>query len=308
MQEADRAIAKVAARQWGLITRAQATRLGATERMIAVRLRTGRWERVHRSVYRLAEYPMPWESEVMAACLLFGPQARASHRTAAALKRLGSATASSRIELTAPRGHARPRPGITLYSTAESLHPVDTEIVNGIPAISPARTLFDLAAVLPAHLVEEAIDDALVRRLVTPARLRWQLEKEARPGRKGTALMRALLPERGIGTSVHESVPEARLSRMLRRAGIHVEAQYEIREGGRFVARVDFAIPDLRIAIEVDGYRWHGGRVHWARDLARRNALTALGWQIIHVTPDDLENGARRIVDVLRDVISARGG
>ncbi|MGH2727306.1 MAG: DUF559 domain-containing protein, partial [Actinomycetota bacterium] len=46
--------------------------------------------------------------------------------------------------------------------------------------------------------------------------------------------------------------------------------------------------PDKLLAVEVDGYRWHSGRIRWQRDLTRRNELTRLGWRVIHVTADDL--------------------
>jgi very-short-patch-repair endonuclease len=74
------------------------------------------------------------------------------------------------------------------------------------------------------------------------------------------------------------------------RAGLPKPAiQHEIRDRGRLVAIVDFAYPDVRLAIEADGYRWHSGRARWRTDLQRRNAVTALGWRIVHVTWEDLE-------------------
>lgn len=308
MREVDRAIAKQAAGQHGLITRAQAHGLGASDRMISRRVRTGGWERVDRGVYRLAEYPASWKSGVLAACLLHGPHAHASHRSAAALRTLGDVAPGAHTELIIRRGHARPRPGMILYGIAESLHPADVEIVHGIPATAPARTLFDLAGVLSVDVVEEALDDALTRGLVTPARLRWQLTKESRRGRAGIRVMRALLADRGVGAPLHESVLETRLARELRAAGIEgLERQHEIRDGD-FLARVDFAIPHLKIAIEADGYRWHAGRARWERDLARRNALTALGWHVLHVTARDLDDGATHLIRALRRVIAARGG
>lgn len=73
-------------------------------------------------------------------------------------------------------------------------------------------------------------------------------------------------------------------------------SQYKIRGEGRFLARVDFAYPDARLAIEVDGYRWHSGRQRWQRDLARRNVLTTLGWRVIHMTSTDLDERSGEIV------------
>lgn len=70
------------------------------------------------------------------------------------------------------------------------------------------------------------------------------------------------------------------------------------------VARVDLAYPDARVAVEVDGYRWHAGRQRWAHDLARRNRITALGWRMLHVTHEDLTARPDEIVHHLRSMLS----
>jgi very-short-patch-repair endonuclease len=67
------------------------------------------------------------------------------------------------------------------------------------------------------------------------------------------------------------------------------ERQFEVRSYGKLVARVDFAYPQARLAIEVDGYRWHSGRARWQRDLQRRNRLIALGWRVLHATSEDID-------------------
>ena len=75
------------------------------------------------------------------------------------------------------------------------------------------------------------------------------------------------------------------------------ERQFDIEDQvGNFVARVDFAYPDLKIAIECDSKKHHFGRGDWERDVERRSRLAALGWLVIHVSwdmlvhrPDELE-------------------
>ncbi len=59
-----------------------------------------------------------------------------------------------------------------------------------------------------------------------------------------------------------------------------------------FVARVDFAYPDLRIAIEYDGL-WHGGRRAFLDDRRRLNRLVAAGWIVVHVTLEDMHRPER---------------
>jgi len=51
-----------------------------------------------------------------------------------------------------------------------------------------------------------------------------------------------------------------------------------------------------RLALEADGYRWHSGRQAWQRDLRRRNALTAAGWEVLHATWSDLGTDGLQIL------------
>src|SRR5207249_2080176 len=142
------------------------------------------------------------------------------------------------------------------------------------------RTIIDLAAVISGETLEEALDVALQRRLTSLSRVRWRLADLGRHGRPGIAMLRRLIAARSGVEAVPESVIETRFSRLLRRAGLPAPVrQYHVRDRGRLVARVDFAYPDARLAIEVEGFRWHSGRARWERDLGRRNELTELGWR-----------------------------
>lgn len=55
------------------------------------------------------------------------------------------------------------------------------------------------------------------------------------------------------------------------------ERQFVIEDqNGNFVARVDFAYPDLKVAIECDSKKHHFGRGDWERDVERHSRLSAL--------------------------------
>jgi very-short-patch-repair endonuclease len=57
---------------------------------------------------------------------------------------------------------------------------------------------------------------------------------------------------------------------------------------GRFVARVDFAWPDLKLAVEYDGL-WHAEPGQFARDRRRLNLLREAGWRVVFVTAADMQ-------------------
>jgi hypothetical protein len=292
----DERAASLAAAQHGVLSRAQVARLGATRGVIEHRLRTGRWERLGRDVFRIAGTPPSWRGNLMAACLSWGVGAVISHRAASALWRLAGFEPGP-CELTVPRSRRRAEPGII------HRHPLphaDIGVMDGIPLTTPARTLIDLASVAPREAVEEALDDALRRGLVSIQLLRRRLDAIGRPGRPGLAITRLLLDSRDPSAAVPESVFERRLLRTLQGAGLPAPVlQHEIRSGGRLIAVIDFAYPDARLAIEADGYRWHSGRIRWDHDRARRNRLTLLGWRIIHVTWTDLTRRPAMMIDAV---------
>ncbi|MCO7218837.1 endonuclease domain-containing protein [Klenkia sp. PcliD-1-E] len=74
----------------------------------------------------------------------------------------------------------------------------------------------------------------------------------------------------------------------LRRRGLVAVPQFVVRDGrGGFVARVDLAFPEQRVAVEYDG-AWHAEEGQFARDRRRLNALLAAGWRVVHLTAADL--------------------
>lgn len=289
--------------QYGVLSRAQAVKAGLSSRAVDRRLASGTWKAVLPGVYRVAGAPSSWHQSVRSACLWAGDDAFASHRTAAALWELdGSAPGEPEISTT----RRVRRSGIAVHFAA--IPNCDRGRVASIPTTGVARTLFDLGAVLRREAVEAALDDALRRRLTSPGRLLMRFEDLGGKGRRGAAVLRSLLEERDPKTAPPESVLEARLIRVLRRARLpEPTRQFQIREAGRLLARVDLAYPDVHLAIEADGYRYHSGRVAWQRDLERRNRLTSRGWRVIHVTWADITSGGKEIVTEIRRALDEPG-
>jgi very-short-patch-repair endonuclease len=269
----------VAARQYGAFSREQARAFGATRSMVQHRLDSGRWEQLTKSVFRFAGALPSWRQSLMGACLAWGKDARASHRSAAALLKLVGFSEGI-IELNVPKGRDRKELGIIHRNI---LLPSDVTSIDGIPTTGAYRTLLDIAGVCPFDVVEEALDDALRRRIIRVPLLKARLLNEARSGLDGVTVLRSLVSARGEG-AVPESPLETRLLRALLKAGLpRPVVQHKVRVGRRFVF-IDLAYPERFVAIEAEGYQWHHGRPRFERDLARRNELTLLGWKVIHVT------------------------
>jgi hypothetical protein len=287
----DARIARIAAKQFGVFTLDQVLRLDGTRRQVEHRLATGRWERLYPGVFRIAGSPDTFRARVYAACL--AADAVASHQTAAALWGLDGVTEDV-LELSADR---RVRVGTLRVHEVRDLVPGDLGKVGVIPTTSPTRTIIDLAAVVDVVMLETALDDALRRGLLSIARLRNTHERLNRNGRPGSGKVRVLLEMRPNRAEVPDSPLEAKMRRLLASAGLpNPELHYRVSERGRTIAIIDLAYPGPRIAIELDGYRYHHGRQRRQRDLARQNELINLGWRVLRFTNEDVERKAKDTV------------
>lgn len=281
-------IAHLAETQHGVFSRAQALQTGLSVRTIERLVSSRTWESVHRGVYRLPGLRPTLHQKLMAACLAAGRSAVVSHRAAAALWMLDGVP-PGQIEVTVDLPGRAARPGFTVFRTI-SLPRCDRAAVSGIPVTEVSRTLLDLGAVAKEAIVEQALDDALRRRLTSIPRLRWRLEELGRRGRPGVAILRTILAHRDPKTAIPESIFEARVIKLLQSLGLPPPVrQHEVRSGGRLIARIDLAYPEKMLAIECEGFRNHSSRVDWDRDLKRRNLLTRLGWRVVHLTWSDLQ-------------------
>lgn len=255
---------------------------------------------VHRDVYRLAGGRSSPEQAVLAACLSVGPSAAASHRSAGVLWGLRGVEEKT-AEITVADDRHRRMAGVVVHRT-DTLDALDVSQRRRIPVTTPARTLLDLGAVAPVEAVESALEDALMRRLVTFALLAGTLERLGRRGRRGAAVLRALVEERDPATAPTESVLEDALLRVLRRAGLPEPLrQYQV--GG---LRLDFAYPHLRLGLEADSRIWHGGRTDVQRNSDKANVLVAHGWRVLRFTWSDVRTRPAYVVDaVARELVLA---
>jgi hypothetical protein len=306
----DERVALVAESQYGLLTYSQAIECGLTEKMIKQRLASGRWTRLHEGVYRVNGAPQSWNQRMCAAVLAAGPGAVASHRAAARLWDLDGFAKMPR-ELSVMRDR-RPRLARTIVHCSTDLDRSLTTTRLGIPVTSPARTILDLGAVVRRWHVERAMACAIGRRLVQYSDLAVELGRHGRRGRRGAGVLRSLLDERGFAPVEHESHLEGVLLRLVRVYDLPVPiCQFEVFVGGQFVGRVDFAYPEYRVLIEVDGYEHHSSLDAFQGDRVRQNDLVEAGWIVLRFTWEDLVHRpaevAARILRVLATV-KARSG
>ena len=270
------------ARQHGVLSTAQARQLGMAETTVRRRCAAGLFVPVQPGVIRHAAHPDSWPSRLMAACLSTGGVA--SHRSAAMLRRIEPVKGTI-VEVTVAPGTASSRRGVIVHQSRQ-MELADVATIAGIPVTGTARTLLDLAGVVPPRLLEDAVDDALRQRLLTWSELYEALLRHAVRGRPGLQAVRLLLAERYGDADIPLSGWSRDAARLLVDHGLPapvLEHQVED-ERGALVAQVDLAYPDRRIAIELQSARWHLNRRSFDADPARWNRLTLLGWRVFPIT------------------------
>jgi very-short-patch-repair endonuclease len=290
----DVAIARLAARQHGVVARAQLVDLGVGGRAIDHRLERGRLHRVHRGVFAVGHTVLSRHGWFMAAVLAAGPNAVLSHRSAAVLWGIRDGSPAS-VEVTVPRNR-RTRRGVTIHRAVLMADEVTTE--RGIPVTTAARTLLDLAEHLTPQRLERAIHEAEYRRLTSPLSLDALLARHQ--GRRGTTALKKIVESGGLGAAVTRSEMEADFLAVLdahRLPRPHTNQHIEGRE-------VDALWPEQRLIVELDGRQAHGTARAFEHDRARDRHLQTEGYRIVRVTYRQLHEQQTTIARQIEALLS----
>jgi hypothetical protein len=281
----------------GFVTKKQLLQLGLTRHQIARLLKTNFLQSARRSVYRATTATRATEEGVV-ICLGV-PYAVLSHYTAAehwGFRR----TIRGRLEITIPKGS---RAACHRARVRRSTHLPESHVVtysDGRRFTTPARTLFDLAAVTDPETLRSMIEDALERRLTTYEAL-LQMEHElAGRGRPGSAVFRSVLGERRADTPPLMSEKEITLEQALLAVGLPVVRQHPIALSDGTVVHPDLALLESQLALEVDHPEWHADAVSCQRDKSRDNALALVDWESRRFTDRDVDHRLGSIVALIR--------
>jgi very-short-patch-repair endonuclease len=288
----DQAIGRLADEQYGVVTRAQLSVLGAGTGAIAHRLRAGRLHAIHRGVYsvigrRLLSRNGYW----MAAVLACGPGAVLSHLAAAALWGIRR---GSRTEITAPR-RRKPRRGIRMHWADLPDDEVTTH--QGIPITTVARTLLDLSAVVQRDEWRSALRQAEQLRLTDRLWLGDLVERY--PRKPGIPIVRAVVEEARHGMAIVRSELEERFQAFVLDTGLPRPSTNVLIEG----IEVDCAWRAQRLIVELDGRATHDTTDAFEADRARDRRLEAAGWRVVRVTWRQLHDSPRELEGDLRRLL-----
>jgi very-short-patch-repair endonuclease len=263
----DEAIAALAARQCGVVTTAQLAAAGIGRNAVAHRVARGWLVPMHRGVYRVGPMPAQYARE-MAAVLATGGVL--SHHSAAAIWGF-QPPHDGDVHVTTTQT-ARSREGLRVHRSTS----LNAAVHSGLPLTTPARTLHDLAPLLPRHELDRAVEEAEIRKLVR--------RDELRPALRGTAEPRFTRSE-----------GERRLLKLVRAAKLPVPVTNTKIAGWE----VDAIWPRYKVIVEVDGYAYHGNRAAFERDRRKDAALVAAGYRVVRITWRQMVDEPHAVVALL---------
>jgi predicted transcriptional regulator of viral defense system len=298
--ELDRLIDSLAARQHGLVTVEQLRDLGVEDRSIRRRTAAGRLHRIHQGVYAVGYRLLTADGRFMAAVLACGPGAVLSHRSAAVLWGLREDHRAS-LDVTASHRRGRIPVGIEAHRDG-SLTDDDRTMHRGVPCTTVARTLLDLAAVVPIWELRKAISEAEVLRLLDHGATR-RLIKRSR-GRRGVARLRMILDEIHPLTKRTRSEMERLFLHMCVRSQLpQPEVNVKLDVGGLQLTP-DFLWRDADLIVEADSRRYHDTDSAFQLDRRREQRLMLAGWRVVRCTWEQVEREPHQLATTIRRLLS----
>jgi very-short-patch-repair endonuclease len=299
----DAELRRVSSEQHGGVTREQAIACGVSVHRSQHRIEQGQYRWLGSGAYVVAGTPDTWHRRVSAAVFSTGLNAAASHETAAEL--LGLTTRrGAKIEVITPRW-TREHRGFIVHESRD-LIPADVVTVDGIPTTMAARTIVDLGASGPLWLIASCLDTGLRKAIVTLDEVDGVISRVAKRGRRGVGVVRPLVQERRQWVGRTESELEDAFKRLIITSGLPMpESQFEVVDRfGDFVSRADFAYPQARVLIELDGVAFHMDRETFQRDREKQNRAELLGWRVLRYTWQDVIERRQVVAPQLRSILA----
>ncbi|MGS2618144.1 endonuclease domain-containing protein [Micromonospora sp. LZ34] len=244
-------------------------------------LRTSAWRRLFHNVYADARLEISHRTRCRAAASwLFPPGCAIAGRSAVALHGGATCGPDDDVEVVVePSTRFGPLAGLLIH--VAPWREGEVSRIDGVPVTTVERTCWDVACWLDVIDAVALIDSLGHVGAVGRAELERYLMM--RRGERGSRRFAEAISLTDPGA---ESLPESRLRVRLIKAGLpRPVTKHVITRAGRFVARVDLAWPELKVAIEYDGL-WHHDPAQFHHDRQRLNRILGDDWIVLHVTSE----------------------
>jgi hypothetical protein len=292
----DARVACLAAERDGVLSIVQLRECGLDGDAVAVRVRQGRLHRCYRGVYAVGHPGLTLRGRFRAAVLACGEAAVLSHFAAAAFWGFW-AWEERRIDVTVPGG-ARDLDGVRVHRTRGLER--DVLVRDGMRVTMPARTLLDLAAILPAKALRAIVRRAQAQGAVSIRQIHELLARSN--GHRGAAKLRAVIAD---GPAPTRTDLEDLLLDLLDGAGIErPEINAPLRFGTERIVP-DFLWRAQRLAIEADSVTWHEHKLTREHDADKQARLEAAGLRVLRITWNQIVRSPQQTLARVRAALDA---
>lgn len=289
--------------QLGAFTRRQAAHAGVRASELRSQVQSGFLEEFGARTLRPTLIPRSAAAELHAFVIDIGSPCWVCGPTAAALHRFDGYSLRKPYHILVPRGRNISRYGVRVH-TSVTIDPIDVEERQGLPVVSPVRTLIDIAGSSDRRRLTEVIDGALRDGLVSEDLLHRRIVALRARGRYGIPRLLDAL-EGGEITRGGHSWLERRFLQLMADASLpRPRPQQVLTKRGDRLVRVDFHF-DLAhlpagLVVEVLGYRWHRTQAQMRVDAERANSLMLAGHPCLQFVYRHVVEDPRSVVDTVR--------
>ena len=297
MSEAELKVTKLGGRQSGYITLRQALACGMSADAVRRRVDARRWIRVRAGLFLIPGFEPSIRGRLLAATAALG--AVVSHESAAELHDLPGVPTGLAVVTVRTRTTNR-FPDVQVHQTTDlrAGHVVELE---GMPVTDVVRTVIDLASAMPIPAIGKMIDHLVVRNSATIDEFADEVIELARHGKPGMKTMHSVLEVRDGARFMGDSRLEMWTLHLIREWGFpEPEVQYPLPWRPTRKGRVDFAYPQIRLIIEVDGRAWHTTLEAFESDRLRDNHAQLAGWRVLRITYRMLVEQPEMVRDMIR--------
>jgi hypothetical protein len=296
------ALSAVARHQRRFFTLAQALDAGFDRKRVRFELAVGAWHEVAPRVYCAGPTGRLTKVDELAALVLSCDGAAARRSALALYGLMPHPTEHHLLVRRTKRNLAR----VVVHSSLD-LPASEIVTVDGIRATSPVRSVIDGAGDVRREVVNDFVDDAIVRGLVRPTVLARRARELLAPARPGAARVLTSLATSHPELDRARNTWEARMLRASREYELpDPTPNFPVIVNGQ-LRILDLAWAPPKVFAEFDGYLPHTrSRKVFDDDRVRQNDLVDAGWLVFRVTSTTLQRRPRETFAAIARAIAQR--
>jgi hypothetical protein len=294
----DARLARLAARQHGIVSRNQLLALGLDADRIAYRVEVGRLHRLYRGVYAVGHVRLTQRGRWLAAvvaCRAGGGNSALSHRAAGRLHGILRSAPSNPIDVIAT--HAHQVRGVRCHR-GRGLHPHDITVVDAIPVTTVHRTFLDLAEVMHPLRLFDALELSIRLQRFDLTEIHAMIARN--PGCHGLKpLQEQLAGLTGTPAWLDSRLEAEFLFQLRQHPDLPEPLTHQVVEG----EPVDFYWPEHRLVVEIDGDKYHSLPQDRLDNSRRDRKLKLAGYTVLRVSELELKTEPWRVIADLRALL-----